>query len=468
MATAQIFNPHFKTPFLILLLAESCLVFGSVYSASFIRLYSPELLEESALEHIGSSAILIALMTTMTMVATGLYVGRLREGMAGVLIRIGISMAMSCVLVVLTFYLIPELTVGRGILALVYVQSFFIIGTFRALFFERMDTSIFKTRVLVYGAGTQAAFIDTKLRRRSDRRGFDIIGYVSIDDQDTMVDYRKLVTVESSLLDYSSANMIDEIVVASGAIKSRVRIDELVDCKLNGIRVVDLLTFFEREAGQIRIDIMDPTWLVTSDGFYQSRTRDTVKRLFDLVVSTSLLILSIPVQILIVLAIWLEDGVGTPIIYRQERIGQQGRSFNVYKFRSMNSSAEKDGKAIWASQVDSRVTRIGGFLRKCRLDELPQVINIIKGDMSFVGPRPERPEFVKQLTEHIPYYKERHILKPGLTGWAQLNYPYGSSIDDAYEKQLYDMYYVKNHSLFLDCLILLHTFEVILFGKGAR
>jgi sugar transferase (PEP-CTERM system associated) len=468
LATAQIFKSYLKTPFIILLLTESCLIIGSVYSASYIRFYPHELAGASIFEHIGSSAILITLITTMAMVATGLYVGRLREGMAGVLIRIGISMAMSSVLVALAFYLIPELTVGRGILTLVYLQSFFIIGTLRTLFFELVDTSVFKSRVLVYGAGAEAAFIDTKLRRRADRRGFDIVGYVSIDDRDTMVDYGKLVTVESSLLDYSSEKMIDEIVVAAGAVKSGVKIDELADCKLNGIRVVDLLTFFEREAGQVRIDIMDPTWLVTSDGFYQSRTRDIVKRLFDLVVSTSLLILSIPVQILIVLAIWLEDGVGAPIFYRQERIGQQGRSFNVYKFRSMNSSAEKDGKAIWASKVDSRVTRIGGFLRKYRLDELPQVINVIKGDMSFVGPRPERPEFVKQLAEHIPYYKERHILKPGLTGWAQLNYPYGSSIEDAYEKQLYDMYYVKNHSLFLDCLILLHTVEVILFGKGAR
>ena len=462
------FKSHVKAPFLILFLVESCLVFGSVFSANYISLHSPGLVYETIPEHIGISAMLIMLITTMAMVATGLYVTRLREGIAGVLMRIGISMAMSSVLVALTFYLIPELTISRGILALVYIQSFFIIGTLRALFFELVDTTALKSRVLVYGAGSHAAFIETKLRRGADRRGFDIVGYVSIDDQETMVDFGKLVSVESSFLDYSNSKMIDEIVVAPGALKSKIKIDELVECKLNGIRVIDLLTFFEREAGQIRIDIMDPTWLVTSDGFYQSRTRNIVKRLFDLVASTSLLILSIPVQILIVLAIWLEDGVGTPIIYRQARIREEGRSFSAYKFRSMNSSAENDGKAIWASKVDSRVTRVGGFLRKYRLDELPQAINIIKGDMSFVGPRPERPEFVEQLAEHIPYYRERHIVKPGLTGWAQLNYPYGSSIDDAYQKQLFDMYYVKNHSLFLDCLILLQTVEVVLFGKGGR
>ena len=468
MATTQIFKSNLRKPFVILLIAESCLVFGSVYSANYIRFYTPGLAESGTLENITSSAILITLITVMAMVATGLYVGRLREGMAGVLIRIAISLAMSSAVVALSFYLVPELTLGRGILALVYFQAFFVIGTLRTLFFELVDTNVFKSRVLVYDAGSEAAFLDAKLRRRSDRRGFTIVGYVPIDDQDVMVDPGKLVTMNATLLDYARNNMIDEIVVASGAAKSGARIDELVDCKLNGIKVVNLLTFFEREAGQIRIDIMDPTWLVTSDGFYQSGTRDFVKRLFDLVVSTTLLILSIPVQILIVLAIWLEDGIGTSIIYRQQRTGQKGRSFNVYKFRSMISSAEKDGKAIWASKVDSRVTRVGKFLRKYRLDELPQVINVIRGDMSFVGPRPERPEFVEQLAEQIPYYRERHIVKPGLTGWAQLNYPYGSSIDDAYQKQLFDMYYVKNHSLFLDCLILLQTVEVILFGKGGR
>jgi sugar transferase (PEP-CTERM system associated) len=371
-------------------------------------------------------------------------------------------------MVVLIFYLFPGLFLGGGVIALVSIQSFFIIGTIRTLFFELVDTSVFKSRVLVYGAGPDASYIDKKLRRKSDRRGFDIVGYALLDDQDPQIDEKRIVTVDAPLLEYVKKNAIDEIVVASSDMKTRVKIDELVDCKLNGINVLDILTFFEREAGQIRIDIMDPTWLVTSDGFSQSRTRNFIKRLFDLVVSFILLVVSFPVQLLIVIAIWIEDGIGAPIIYRQNRAGEHGSSFNVYKFRSMISDAEKDGNAIWASAGDSRVTAVGSFLRKYRLDELPQAINVIKGDMSFVGPRPERPEFISELSEHIPYYKERHVLKPGLTGWAQLNFPYGSSMEDAYHKHLYDMYYVKNHSLFLDCLILLQTVEIILFGKGAR
>ena len=468
MASAQLFKTHLKTPFLILLIAEICVVFGSVYSAIFIRFYNQGLNFADLAVGRWDSALVITLVTAITTLSTGLYVGRLREGMSGVLIRIAISMVMSSMIVVLIFYLFLDLSLGRGVLALVYVQSFFIIGTVRTLFFELVDTSVFKSRVLVYGAGSDASYIDKKLRRKADRRGFDIVGYALLGNQDAQVDKNRIVKIDSPLLEYVNKNSIDEIVVATTDIQTRVKIDELVNCKLNGISVLDILTFFEREAGQIRIDILDPAWLVTSDGFSQSRLRNTIKRVFDLVVSFILLIVSLPVQLLIVIAIWFEDGIRAPIIYRQQRAGEYGSSFNVYKFRSMISGAEKAGEAIWASKGDCRVTAVGSFLRKYRLDELPQAINVIKGDMSFVGPRPERPEFISELAEHIPYYKERHLVKPGLTGWAQLNFSYGSSKEDAYHKHLYDMYYVKNHSLFLDCLILLQTVEVVLFGKGAR
>jgi sugar transferase (PEP-CTERM system associated) len=468
LASAQVFKSQLKVPFLILLVTETSIVFGSVYSASFIRFYTEDHNLVQIFDGLWISAVVIALTSAVTMLSTGLYIGRLREGMAGVLIRVVISMVMSAIAVILIFYTLPDLFLGRGILGLVYVQSFFMIGTLRTLFFELVDTTAFKSRVLVYGAGPDASYIDRKLRRKSDRRGFEIVGYALIDNQEPQVDKEKIVKIDSPLLEYVKKNSINEIVVASGDVKTEVKINELVDCKLNGISVLDILTFFEREAGQIRIDIMDPTWLVTSDGFIQSRIRIFIKRSFDLVISLILLTISIPVQILIVLAIWLEDGIGAPIFYRQERTGENGSRFNVYKFRSMISNAEKEGKAVWAKDGDSRVTAVGAFLRKYRLDELLQAVNVIKGDMSFVGPRPERPEFVCQLTEQIPYYKERHVLKPGLTGWAQLNYPYGSSIEDAYHKHLYDMYYVKNHSLFLDCLILLQTVEIVIFGKGAR
>lgn len=443
-------------------------MFASVYSGSIIRFYAGGLEFTKAVEGLFDSALIITLLTAATMLSTGLYVGHLREGMAGVLIRVAISLAMSSAAVGLVFYMLPELSLWRGVLAIVYIQAFFVIGTIRAVFFELVDISTFKSRILVYGAGPDASYIDKKLRRKADRRGFEIVGYVLLAHQKCEVDQEKLVNVASNLREYVTENRINEIVVASSDVKSEVNIHELVDCKLNGVSVLDLLSFFEREAGQIRIDILDPAWLVTSHGFRQSTFQNFLKRVFDLLVSTVMLIASLPIQLIIIAAIWIEDGLGAPIIYRQMRAGANGKSFNVYKYRSMASDAEKSGKAVWASEGDSRITKIGAFLRKYRLDELPQTVNVIKGEMSFVGPRPERPEFVQELATQIPYYNERHVLKPGLTGWAQLNYPYGSSLEDAYQKQLYDMYYVKNHSLFLDCLIILQTVEVVLFGKGAR
>mgnify|MGYP001820044130 FL=1 len=297
MASPQLFKSHLKTPFIILLVVESCAVYGSVYSASIIRFYASGLSIADITTGLWDSALVISLTTAITMLSTGLYVGHLREGMAGVLIRIAISMAMSSVFIVLFFYLFKDLYLWRGVTALVYIQAFFIIGTIRTLFFELVDTSTFKSRVLVYGAGPDASYIDKKLRRKSDRRGFAIVGYALLEDQEPQVEKNKMVTVDSPLLDYVNGNQIDEIVVASSDIKTGVKIHELVDCKLNGVGVLDILTFFEREAGQIRIDIMNPTWLVSSDGFSQARLRNVRKRLFELVVSISVLVIRLPVQL---------------------------------------------------------------------------------------------------------------------------------------------------------------------------
>jgi sugar transferase (PEP-CTERM system associated) len=237
---------------------------------------------------------------------------------------------------------------------------------------------------------------------------------------------------------------------------------------MSGIEVIDLLSFFERETGQIRLDILQPSWLFLSDGFGVSAFRLVKKRLFDLTIVFLLLPIVIPIMLLSALAILLDNRGKGGILYRQIRVGKNGRLFEILKFRSMVVNAEEDGKARWASTNDGRITRVGSFMRKYRLDELPQFFNILKGEMSFVGPRPERPEFVNELAENIPYYNERHRVKPGLTGWAQIRYPYGASIEDGKNKFQYDLYYVKNYSNFFDAFVLLQTADAVLFGKGAR
>ncbi len=229
---------------------------------------------------------------------------------------------------------------------------------------------------------------------------------------------------------------------------------------------MELSSFFERETGCVQLQSLNPSWLIFSDGFDRGLLRDTSKRLFDVVVSGILLVVALPIMALTALLIKL-DSRG-PILYRQERIGQGGAAFDVLKFRSMRTDAEKDGKPQWAKQNDSRVTRVGRVIRLLRIDELPQIFNVLKGEMSFVGPRPERPFFVDQLSEMIPYFMYRHNVKPGITGWAQIRYSYGSSVEDAIEKLQYDLYYVKNHSFFLDLVVLFQTMQVILFHKGAR
>jgi len=329
------------------------------------------------------------------------------------------------------------------------------------------DPEIFKKRILVLGAGPKARAI-TELKRRSDQIGFTVLGFIHIRGENDEVEPEKIINLDRSLKDYAVLNDIDEIILAVDDRRKGLPIHDLLDCKMSGVGVLDMITFLERETGKIRLDQLSPSWFVFSDGFQQSGFRDYTKRIFDVLVSFILLLMTWPIMLLTVLAISVESMFREPVLYRQVRVGEDGRPFQVLKFRSMSVDAEGDGRARWAEKNDARITRVGNFIRKTRIDELPQILNVLRGDMSFVGPRPERPEFVVILSEKIPYFEERHRVKPGVTGWAQLCYPYGSSENDAREKLQYDLYYVKNHSLFLDFLILLQTAEVVLFGRGSR
>jgi sugar transferase (PEP-CTERM system associated) len=270
-----------------------------------------------------------------------------------------------------------------------------------------------------------------------------------------------------SLLDTAHELNVNEIVIAVQERRGGVLpLHELLDCKLSGIDVLDLASYFERALGQIRLDSLKAGWLIFGDGFRQNLLRIFVKRVFDIIAAIILLLLASPVALVAALLIAIEDGF--PIFYTQERVGLNGRLFKVVKFRSMRRDAESDGKPRWATSNDDRTTRVGRIIRKLRIDELPQLYSVLKGDMSLVGPRPERPYFVEKLTHDIPFYAVRHSVKPGLTGWAQVSYSYGSSVDDSVQKLQYDLYYVKNHTLFLDVLILFETIGVVLTGKGAQ
>lgn len=326
--------------------------------------------------------------------------------------------------------------------------------------------SMVRYRILVFGTGPRAALVGRTLKKEDPH--VDVVGYyASPNEANAEVSAWGILSTSKSLTDTALELEVDEIVVALAERRGgSMPLRELLDCKLHGIRVVDMASHFEKTKGQIRLDSVYAGWLIFGDGFTQGGFRTVVKRLFDIVCATLLFIVSAPVMLLTALLIVLESG--GPILYRQERVGFNGRIFNVVKFRSMRTDAEKDGTPRWATAEDDRITRVGRVIRKLRIDELPQLFSVLSGDMSLVGPRPERPYFVDKLTREIPYYSVRQSVKPGVTGWAQVRYHYGSTLEDSAEKLQYDLYYVKNHSLFLDLVILFETVGVVLMAKGAR
>jgi sugar transferase (PEP-CTERM system associated) len=364
------------------------------------------------------------------------------------------------------FYLIPSLQLWRGVAALAVIGTGSAVLASRLVFARAVDQEIFKRRVLVYGAGASATAV-ADLRRSADRRGFFLAGFVLPPGEHPAVPAARLLDPAGDLRGLCERLNVSEVVVAMDDRRRGFPIRELLECRLAGIEVTELLTFLERETGRVRIDVLNPSWIIFGQGFRRDPLRLFSSRTMDLLASLAVLALSLPLMLLTLIAIKIEDGWRAPALYSQARVGLGGRIFNVLKFRSMRPDAEPGG-AQWAQRKDPRVTRVGAIIRQLRVDELPQVINVLRGHMSFVGPRPERPEFVAHLAEKIPYYVQRHCVKPGITGWAQLCYPYGSSEQDALEKLQYDLYYIKNNSLLFDLAILVQTAEVVLLGKGAR
>lgn len=466
MATIRIFNQYIPAPFILLALFEFAMFICAAFLAVEVRFYgSPETEVLRSVGVVTPKALLFGFIMLVCSISMGLYKRSFREGVTGVLVRILISSALAVVGISLAFYVFPDLFLGRGMVGLALVFSFVAVALTRTAFFATVDHDTFKRRVLVLGTGTRAETL-AQLRRRVDQRGFMFVGFVHIKGEQDRIEKSRIIQNDASLIENAQRQEADEIVVAVDDRRRGFPVHELLDCKMSGIEVLDIQTFFERETGKLRLDCMHPSWMIFSDGFSISPLQDYIKRAFDLLAALSLLALTWPIMLLTALVIKMEDN--GPIFFKQVRVGHNGNLFRVIKFRSMRIDAEKDGKAQWATKNDSRVTRIGGFIRKVRIDELPQIFNVLKGCMSFVGPRPERPEFVEQLSKNIPYFSERHRVKPGITGWAQIRYPYGASEKDAMEKLQYDLYYAKNHNLFLDLTVLLHTAEVILFGQGAR
>jgi len=322
-------------------------------------------------------------------------------------------------------------------------------------------------RVLVLGTGPEALAVETSLEM-TNPPGLELAGFYPLDKIPVRsVATTRIVSNHLTLEQTVQHLKVDEIIVAVREQRGGVLpLRDLLECRLSGVRVTDLPRFFERVHGRVPIESLKASWLIYGNGFHQTWLRSTVKRAFDILIVAVLLPIAMPIMAVMGLLIVVDGGF--PIIYRQERVGRGGHKFTLLKFRSMAHDAEKDGQAAWASVNDARVTAVGRFMRRTRIDELPQLINVLRGEMSFVGPRPERPQFVATLTEKIPFYGVRHSVKPGLTGWAQVRYTYGGNLEETVKKLEYDLFYVKNHSLLLDLLIFVKTVRVVLLGEGAR
>ena len=375
-------------------------------------------------------------------------------------------------LLVLSVYLLLNPAVATAMLTTVPGAVAVALATLAVLArfsFNHTTSPMITRRVLVLGVGRDTAMVKEALEN-SNVRGLSVVGFYSIDsDQqvDAALPAGKILPPSKSIGEIARHHNVNEIVLAMRERRDgALPLTDLLNCKLQGIKVTDLSAFYKQYHSKVRIDLLRESWFIFGDGFRQHKTRLFVKRLFDILASGTLLIFSLPVMLLAAIAIKLESA--GPVIYRQERVGLGGKCFDVLKFRSMRTDAEKDGKPQWATAGDARVTRVGRFMRLTRMDELPQLFTVLAGQMSLVGPRPERPYFVDKLVQQIPFYGARHSVKPGVTGWAQVRHHYGASVEDASDKLQYDLYYVKNHTLFFDILVLFYSVQVVLFAKGSR
>ncbi|WP_183956509.1 TIGR03013 family XrtA/PEP-CTERM system glycosyltransferase [Sphingobium fontiphilum] len=399
------------------------------------------------------------------MIAVGVYGTESLQSLRYALARLMVAISLGVIFLSVMHFLLPEMTLWRSNSLYAMILAVALLLTVRMLLGSMLGGEAFKRRLVVLGAGPRA----DRIRQIEERKGsgFLVVGYIAMNDGPQVIPEAINRNAIFNLADFVVRMAASEVVLALEERRNALPLADLLRIKTTGVHVNEISTFLERETGRVDLDSVNPSWLIFSDGFSAGRRLSSIaKRLFDIVASSILLALTGPIIVLAAILVKL-DSKG-PAFYRQQRVGLYGQEFWIVKLRTMRQDAEVAGKAVWAEKDDPRITRLGYWLRKLRIDELPQTWTVLKGEMSFVGPRPERRQFVEDLEQHLRYYAERHMVKPGITGWAQINYPYGASIEDSRNKLEYDLYYAKNYTPFLDLLILIQTVRVVLWPDGAR
>jgi sugar transferase (PEP-CTERM system associated) len=459
-------SSRFNLRTLLLIVAEALLIFGAVVAAAHLRLGWMDAYHELNARYGFAKAALFTSFCLAAFYLYDLYDFVVMHDRRELVLRLIQALGLAWVALAIVMYALPQLMIGRGVSLIALPLALFLMVAWRVAIHWLLGHPNVGERILIVGSGDTAIEIAREVLERRDA-GYRIVGFV--DNRPELVGQSlvnpRVLGLSTEMADVVRRESVDRIIVAMGERRGQFPTEQLLDLSLSGgVAIEECASFYERLTGRVHLDMLRPSWLIFSGRGRQARLSGVVRAGFHRIVALVGAVLSLPLALLTAIVIKLESP--GPVLYTQERVGKNGRPFKVIKFRSMRTDAEKDGP-VWASKGgDSRVTRTGRIIRKIRVDEIPQFWNILRGDMNFVGPRPERPHFVKQLAEEIPFYEQRHLIPPGLTGWAQIKYPYGASIEDARQKLQYDLYYIKNQSLVLDAVILFETVKTILFGRG--
>jgi sugar transferase (PEP-CTERM system associated) len=447
-----------------LIVCETIIILTAVYLAAFIRFGDREF---AFIQEDLPKALIITVVTQLCLYFADLYDFRVITDRRELFVQSVQALGAASLLLAGIYFWFPEMVVGRGVFALTAVMVVSAVFGWRLVFEWASRTLAPRQRLLVVGTTDAAARLGRELHRRADL-GVEIVGFIDPDPSKlgTPVFNPGVIGTIEDIPAIVRARNVDRVVVSLSDARGKLPMDKLLDMRLQGVRFEHLATVYEKYTGKIAVDDLRPSWLIFSEGFRKSRLQDLLKRALDVTFAAVSLVVALPLMALIALAVRLSSP--GPVFYHQERVGQHGRVFVLHKFRSMYMDAERESGAVWAKAGDTRVTGVGRFLRRTRLDELPQLWNVLCGHMSIVGPRPERPEFVTALTKQIPYYGQRHVVRPGLTGWAQVRYTYGASVEDALMKLQYDLYYIKHRSLAFDIFIMLKTVKTVLMRKGGQ
>jgi sugar transferase (PEP-CTERM system associated) len=458
---------RFNIRTLLLIVAEALLIFWAMVTAAYLRLGWVDAYYELNDRYGFLKAGVATLFCLAAFYLYDLYDFVVMHDRRELVLRLIQALGLAWIALAILIYAVPQLMIGRGVALLALPLALVLMVTWRVAAHWLLGHPSMGERILIVGSGLSAIEVAREVLERRDA-GYRVVGFVDSRPElvgQSLINPRVLGTT-AEMAEVIRREGVNRVVVAMAERRGQFPTKQLLDLSLSGdVEIEECASFYERLTGRVSLDMMRPSWLIFSGRGRQGRLSAAVRTAVHRAVALVGALLALPIALVTALLIKL-DSRG-PILYSQERVGKNGRAFRVYKFRSMRTDAEKDGP-VWASKSgDARTTRVGRVIRKIRVDEIPQFWNILRGDMNFVGPRPERPHFVRQLAEEIPFYDQRHLIAPGLTGWAQIKYPYGASIEDARQKLQYDLYYIKNQSLVLDAVIMFETVKTILFGRGA-